>query len=312
LDGDVIDVCAGTYGRVEVIGTDVSIVGRDGIEAVVVDGDSLGGVSIFGAEVTLEGMTITGDVGSSKTSALEAESSVLRLLDLRVAEAEAGSGSYTIHIEESDSEWDSVTVEENQAYMHAALYGSGSHVIRRTIFRDNDGPSGTGSGGLIMQATSSADLEFTNNLVMSNVADNVEYLFGAFATSGEIVRVHNNVFADNNAGSGATALAYGGEWKNNIVAFNTGSGVSWDSSRATTIEYNDVYGNSKGEFLSNGSPSATNLELEPRFVDSRNGDYHLEAGFSPCIDAGDPLSGYDDPDGTRNDMGAYGGPEGSW
>ncbi len=37
-------------------------------------------------------------------------------------------------------------------------------------------------------------------------------------------------------------------------------------------------------------------------------DYRL-APDSPCINAGDPAAEYDDPDGSRNDMGAYGGPE---
>jgi len=32
-------------------------------------------------------------------------------------------------------------------------------------------------------------------------------------------------------------------------------------------------------------------------------DYRLQTG-SPCIDAGDPSSAYNDPDGSRNDMGA--------
>jgi hypothetical protein len=31
-----------------------------------------------------------------------------------------------------------------------------------------------------------------------------------------------------------------------------------------------------------------------------------------CIDAGDPDSLYDDLDGSINDMGAYGGPDGDW
>ena len=30
------------------------------------------------------------------------------------------------------------------------------------------------------------------------------------------------------------------------------------------------------------------------------------------IDAGNPDPSFDDPDGSRNDMGAYGGPYGSW
>jgi len=50
------------------------------------------------------------------------------------------------------------------------------------------------------------------------------------------------------------------------------------------------------------------LSEDPRFVNDRGGDYHLEDD-SPCIDAGDPAVPFEDPDGTRNDMGAYGGPQ---
>ncbi len=38
------------------------------------------------------------------------------------------------------------------------------------------------------------------------------------------------------------------------------------------------------------------------------GDLFRLAPLSPCVDAGDPESFFDDPDGTRNDMGAHGGP----
>lgn len=37
-------------------------------------------------------------------------------------------------------------------------------------------------------------------------------------------------------------------------------------------------------------------------------NYRLDTG-SICIDAGDPSASYNDPDGTPNDMGAYGGPD---
>ena len=46
------------------------------------------------------------------------------------------------------------------------------------------------------------------------------------------------------------------------------------------------------------------------FVDAENGDYRLQPG-SPCIDAGNPAAVYNDVDGSRNDMGAYGGPRGN-
>ncbi|MCK4311361.1 MAG: hypothetical protein KAW88_01350 [Candidatus Cloacimonetes bacterium] len=54
-----------------------------------------------------------------------------------------------------------------------------------------------------------------------------------------------------------------------------------------------------------------NIDADPLFVDPDNGDYHLQTGF-PCIDAGNPDPQYNDPDATRNDMGAYGGQCGDW
>ena len=47
----------------------------------------------------------------------------------------------------------------------------------------------------------------------------------------------------------------------------------------------------------------SNIDADPLFADSENGDYHLTED-SPCIDAGDPNS-HPDPDGTRADMGAF-------
>jgi hypothetical protein len=49
---------------------------------------------------------------------------------------------------------------------------------------------------------------------------------------------------------------------------------------------------------------------DPEFVNITPGseDYHLQGG-SAAIDAGDPDPAYDDADASRNDMGAYGGPD---
>jgi hypothetical protein len=52
------------------------------------------------------------------------------------------------------------------------------------------------------------------------------------------------------------------------------------------------------------SGSDGNLAVDPRFAGAGAGDFHLLAG-SPCIDAADPA--FFDPDGTRADMGAFGG-----
>ena len=47
---------------------------------------------------------------------------------------------------------------------------------------------------------------------------------------------------------------------------------------------------------------------DPVFVSAGTDDYRL-SGSSPLIDRGMPGSIYNDTDASRNDMGAYGGPD---
>lgn len=59
-----------------------------------------------------------------------------------------------------------------------------------------------------------------------------------------------------------------------------------------------------------GSLGQGNLYGNPRFVAPAwggDGDYHLQGG-SPAIDAGHPDPQFNDPYGSRNDIGAFGGP----
>ena len=64
------------------------------------------------------------------------------------------------------------------------------------------------------------------------------------------------------------------------------------------ITYSDIEG---------GFAGIGNIDSDPLFVDWANRDYRLRPS-SPCRDAGDPDPQYNDPNGSRNDMGAYGGP----
>ncbi|MBC8527562.1 MAG: right-handed parallel beta-helix repeat-containing protein, partial [Candidatus Cloacimonetes bacterium] len=119
--------------------------------------------------------------------------------------------------------------------------------------------------------------------------------------------------------------------KNSIVSNNNGDYgiyISEFNPGEPTITYSDFYNNENGNFWNcnpeiginvttnaNGDSCDVfyNIQLDPLFIDPDNGDYHLSwANFpipdstkSPCIDAGDPEPQYNDPDGTRNDMGAY-------
>jgi len=56
-------------------------------------------------------------------------------------------------------------------------------------------------------------------------------------------------------------------------------------------------------------PSTGEISKEPLFTDAENGDYTLRCS-SACIDAGDPdddWSSEPEPNGSRINMGAYGG-----
>jgi hypothetical protein len=65
--------------------------------------------------------------------------------------------------------------------------------------------------------------------------------------------------------------------------------------------------NAIGESSDCGFAGTDTVAGDPMFVDAPN-DFHLAEG-SPLIDAGDPDPGENDDDDTRNDIGAYGGPE---
>jgi len=55
-------------------------------------------------------------------------------------------------------------------------------------------------------------------------------------------------------------------------------------------------------------PGTGEINEDPRLADMGSGDFSLLSD-SPCIDAGNPDVQFNDPDGTRNDMGAIYSPE---
>jgi len=106
--------------------------------------------------------------------------------------------------------------------------------------------------------------------------------------------------------------------RNSVADLGTGGGIF--SSRVTPIVTNTiVYENYAppgyqdelaGTFvvtysdIKGGWPGTGNIDADPVFVGPYNQDFYLR-WHSPCINAGDPDPMYNDPDGTRNDMGAF-------
>ncbi|MGC9328144.1 MAG: right-handed parallel beta-helix repeat-containing protein, partial [Candidatus Hinthialibacter sp.] len=109
--------------------------------------------------------------------------------------------------------------------------------------------------------------------------------------------------------------------KNNIVMRGNEQpvgGILWSAPASAIVSYNDVYGVANVTFGGslyayhdgaswNEMPGGDGaISEDPQFIDPVAGFFYLDLS-SPCIDAGDPDPAYNDNDGTRNDMGAYGG-----
>lgn len=89
----------------------------------------------------------------------------------------------------------------------------------------------------------------------------------------------------------------------NCILVNNGGYLYDTQKQFVTNLYNCIWNSGVGTGLGE-------INQDPKFQDLDGFDYFLRTD-SPCIDAGNPSPVYNDFDGTRNDMGIYGGPY-SW
>jgi hypothetical protein len=122
------------------------------------------------------------------------------------------------------------------------------------------------------------------------------------------VSLINNVIAENSV-SGGGGL-HGGVWLySNIIYNNNQWGYEDDNDYINDYWsfYNCYFDNKTGSKNCCYNGTEGDIESNPTFVNYPT-DLHLAPG-SPCIDAGRIGFDYYDCDGTRNDMGVYGGPD---
>jgi uncharacterized protein YkwD len=114
--------------------------------------------------------------------------------------------------------------------------------------------------------------------------------------------VNNTIVAN---GEGVILNNNQSEAENNIIVSNKGAGLAGPTETFPKVRYNNVWRN--GIDYKGVKPGPGQLNLPPQFEDESNGDYRLQVS-SPCLDTGQPAAKYDDRNGSRNDLGAYGGP----
>jgi hypothetical protein len=165
------------------------------------------------------------------------------------------------------------------------------------------------------------------------VEDNQTYL-GVFAFESE-VELTNSVFTSNSFSS-IGAMVLGGDRSgdyevSNCVFYETetlaGGGSRLFALYRTVFHNNIVMGSDTSTLIEGELPNYSvfwdntasvssggtgNVTTDPDFADAPGGDFSLIPVYSAAIDAGNPDVRYNDVDGSPNDIGAYGGPGGSW
>jgi len=169
-------------------------------------------------------------------------------------------------------------------------------VISNNIFRDNEGPSVSISGGENLGTTGNAilDTQILNNLMTGTrrfvVIGVVGGRNGASGNRIDTVRIINNTIAENpiiDVGAAAIGVVpdIEGSVGNSIGGVTVLNTIFWDNlwgdfSGVTSDEVAFCITSQLGFVGING-----NISTDPKFVNPAEGDFHLQPG-SPAIDAG--------------------------
>lgn len=341
--GDIIGVMACTYKeRLDFRGKTLHIYGIDGAEATILDGE-FGGTLLNveageGPGTRVAGFTLTGGYDEANGSVVELYGSNLELEDVVIT----GNGK-GMEIIESLSGWldlTRVTITGNDVQSEgkaivsdsggsftadglvldcdnatAALYGHVSLNIDRSTITCATGygiwnyhgelwlQRSTVTGGLA--GVYSYDTESTPE--EPDYPSERNYVYNSVIGGGLIglqvlymdVQVVNSVLWGTDSAMSMTACNTA-SYATNSVFLNAACGITGD--QPLTHRYNAFFGNVADGCGLSITPGVSADPLFTSFPD----DLSLQAG-SPLIDAGDPAARYQDIDGSRNDMGRFGG-----
>jgi PKD repeat protein len=312
----------------------------------VTDGSNISG-SLSGNWIAGNTYTITGEVDIPEGNELiitegteiNIENDTQLLVNgLLAADASSSRGEPIIF--KSESSWSGIrffnTQEDNilanceisNASVSAILVEGDSKVdvIGCKIF-DNTSTS----LGAAFEVIGSDNVLISQNIIANNYSTNS---VGGIKCINSAIEITNNLIVNNSGSYSAIILQNGSdvEFTNNTIANNEANGVNaytFFILSSDPVIKNCIINDSNPIFFASGTIDVTytcisggyegtgNIDEDPLFAaptagdgtgyDGLAADWSLQAG-SLCINAGDPDAMYNDTDGTRNDMGAYGGP----
>jgi hypothetical protein len=328
--GDTISVAPGNYyGSLDFDGKTLEIASTDGPEATWIYA-SPGHPAVRaehgeGKATLLEGFTITGGGGVDEP-AISEEFSVLTLRNVTLT---GNAGTEIVYARSALLTLDRVTIEADNTASTGWLVQGRRGMI---VVKDSTVHCGTASVGYLMEhgaafvdggtfdcaGASAVAIVHSNGRMQRSVLDGRLYVENE-GTDSEGTVVEGSVLL-----GGAVAYVSLLDLRNTVV--QTGVSAQYavvklaasiltdsecavsDTQSQVSVSYSDFYGNTANA-CGMGDPVGTsnNISADPLFVDPDNRDFQLQAG-SPAIDAGPESSAFVDTDGTRNDLGAWGGP----
>lgn len=136
-------------------------------------------------------------------------------------------------------------------------------------------------------------------VITFNLFDNNGRRWNLWCQADSVYFVNNTIY---NCSRGTGFSSPRAVIKNNIITNCGTAGLQVDRNRLPAVaNYNCIFNNFRNYLGISADP--TDFQLDPLYVDPSGGDYSLQV-TSPCIDAGDPDPSFNDPDGSRNDIGA--------
>jgi len=311
-DGDTVVVLAGVYRgtgnkELDLGGKAITVMSQDGPETTVIDCQGSGRAFYFhtgeDANSIIEGLALTG--GNSTTGGAiycVGSSPTISGCVITANTTSSTSSGIVYCYNGSNAVLAGCTINDNSGNSSAVRFNNSAGQVVNCLLVGN---SSTGSGGAIRCENGYKTTVVRNCTVAGN---NSGSNGGGLWVKTAYAQVIDSIFWGNTATSGGPQL-------------------STSSPSTLTVKYSDVAGGRPGVY---GTGTVVwgsgNLGNDPNFVDPSAGDYHLKSVrgrywpehhlwvldtvSSPCIDAGDPNSLFDQepqPNGGRINMGAYGG-----
>jgi len=242
----------------------------------------------------------------TNTNGQDSSKIVYCTLEHGIASGDASSGG-AIYLESSDIIIENSTISDNEADGYGGgiyMYDSDPRLTLVDIYEN----TAIHEGGGIMC--------FNSNPTLERVAlfqNYTEWSGGGICSYGtSVISLENVTVSDNEAfqdGSGIASL-YGSDITllNCIIWDNPSEEIYIHPDATLTATYSDIKDGTGQTYFGTGC-----IDTDPFFAEPSNNLYSITwANFpdpdstkSPCIDTGNPDAQYNDPDGTRNDMGAY-------